>query len=61
VLQEVPKQVELAFDKWLKGDSNGKRSGRPRFKAKGQYKTFRYPQFKQHQFVGNKITLLKSE
>jgi putative transposase len=59
VLQEVPKRVEIAFDKWLAGDSNGKKSGRPRFKAVGQYKTFTYPQFKQHPFVGNKITLSK--
>ena len=59
VLQEVPKKVELAFDKWLKGDCNGQRSGKPRFKAKGQYKTFTYPQFKQHHFVNNKIKLPK--
>ena len=57
VLQEVPKRVEIAFDKWLAGDSNGKKSGRPRFKAIGQYKTFTYPQFKQDHFSGNKITL----
>ncbi|MEM6751637.1 MAG: transposase [Cyanobacteria bacterium P01_C01_bin.38] len=59
VLQEVPKKVEMAFDRWLKGDCNGKKSGRPRFKGVGQYKTFTYPQFKQHHFVGNKITLSK--
>jgi len=59
VLQEVSKRVEIAFDKWLTGDSNGKKSGRPRFKAVGQYKTFTYPQFKQHHFVNNKITLSK--
>ncbi|WP_414623501.1 RNA-guided endonuclease InsQ/TnpB family protein [Calothrix sp. CCY 0018] len=59
VLQEVPKRVEIAFDKWLAGDSNGKKAGRPRFKGVGQYKTFTYPQFKQHHFVGNKITLSK--
>ncbi len=59
VLQEVPKKVEIAFDKWLKGDSNGKKSGRPRFKGSGRYKTFTYPQFKQHHFVGSKITLSK--
>ncbi len=59
VLQEVPKRVEIAFDKLLAGDSNGKKSGRPRFKGAGQYKTFTYPQFKQHHFVGNKITLSK--
>lgn len=59
VLQEVPKKVELAFDRWLKGDANGKKSGRPRFKGKGQYKTFTYTQFKRHHFVDSKITLSK--
>ena len=59
VLQEVPKKVELAFDRWLKGDSKGKKSGKPRFKGVGQYKTFTYPQFKQHYFVGDKIKLSK--
>ncbi|MGF1988744.1 MAG: RNA-guided endonuclease InsQ/TnpB family protein [Nostoc sp. ZfuVER08] len=59
VLQEVPKKVELAFDRCFKGDVNGKKSGRPRFKSKGQYKTFTYTQFKQHHFVDNKITLSK--
>ncbi len=59
VLQEVPKKVEIAFDRWVKGDANGKRSGKPRFKAKGQYKTFTYPQFKHSHFVGDKIKLSK--
>ena len=59
VLQEVSKRVDLAFDRWLKGDFNGKKSGKPRFKGKGQYKTFTYKQFKQHYFVGNKIKLSK--
>ncbi|WP_287243536.1 MULTISPECIES: transposase [unclassified Okeania] len=59
VLQEVSKRVELAFDRWLKGDVNGKRLGKPRFKGKGQYKTFTYPQFKQHHFVNNKVKLSK--
>ncbi|MCC5614223.1 transposase [Nostoc sp. CHAB 5836] len=59
VLQEVPKKVEITFDKWLKGDVNGKKSGRPRFKGKGQYKTFTYSQFKKHHFVNNRITLSK--
>ncbi len=59
VLQEVPKKVEIAIERWLKGDSKGKKSGRPRFKGVGQYKTFTYPQFKQHHFLGNKITLSK--
>ncbi len=59
VLQEVPKKVEIAFDRWLKGDSSGKKSGRPRFKGAGQYKTFTYSQFKRHHFTNNKITLSK--
>ncbi|MEM1393296.1 MAG: transposase [Cyanobacteria bacterium P01_H01_bin.150] len=59
VLQEVPKRVEKTFDRWLKGDCNGKKSGRPRFKGVGQYKTFTYKQFKQHHFANNKITLSK--
>ncbi len=59
VLQEVPKRVELAFDRWLAGDVNAKKSGRPRFKGKGQYKTFTYPQFKRHHFTDRKITLSK--
>jgi putative transposase len=59
VLQEVPKKVEIAFDRWIKGDANGKRSGKPRFKSKGQYKTFTYPQFKKEHFANNKITLSK--
>jgi len=59
VLQEVPKKVEIAFDRWLKGDANGKRSGKPRFKGKGQYKTFTYPQFKREHLNNDKITLSK--
>ncbi|AFZ02501.1 RNA-guided endonuclease InsQ/TnpB family protein [Calothrix sp. PCC 6303] len=59
VLQEVPKKVEITFDRWLKGDSNGKKSGRPRFKGVNQYKTFTFPQFKHHNFSSNIITLSK--
>jgi putative transposase len=59
VLQEVPKKVEIAFDRWLKGDVNGKKSGKPRFKGQGSYKTFTYPQFKAEHFVNSKITLSK--
>ncbi|MBC6433965.1 IS200/IS605 family element transposase accessory protein TnpB [Nostoc sp. HG1] len=46
VLQNAAKRVELAFDRFLKGDCNGKRSGRPRFKGVNQYKTFTYPKVK---------------
>ncbi|MEH2283179.1 MAG: transposase [Nostoc sp.] len=59
VLQEVPKKVEIAFDRWLKGDANGKRSGKPRFKGACRYKTFTYPQFKREHLNNEKITLSK--
>ena len=59
LLQELPKKVEITFERWLKGDSNGKKSGRPRLKGVGHYKTFTYPQFKRHHFANNKITLSK--
>ncbi len=58
VLQEVPKRVELAFDRWLKADSSGKRLGKPRFKGKGQYKTL-YGRCMQRPFLNlNNIILL---
>lgn len=46
VLQEMVKRVELAFGRFIKGDANGKRSGRPRFKKQGRYRTFTFPQMK---------------
>ena len=42
-LQDVVKRVEKTFDRWLKGDSNGKRSGKPRFKGKGRYRSITIP------------------
>ena len=44
VLQDMVKRVKLTFDRYLKGDSNGKRSGKPRFKGQGRYRSFTYPQ-----------------
>ncbi|MEM6452111.1 MAG: transposase [Cyanobacteria bacterium P01_D01_bin.105] len=46
VLQEMVRRVDLAFQRFVKGDSNGKRSGRPRFKKQGRYRTFTFPQMK---------------
>jgi putative transposase len=42
-LQDVIARVEKTFDRWLKGDSNGKRSGRPRFKGQGRYRSIAFP------------------
>jgi putative transposase len=46
ILQEMVKRVKLAFDRYIKGDCNGNRSGKPRFKGKGRYRTFSYPRVK---------------
>ncbi|MBW4480600.1 MAG: transposase [Tolypothrix brevis GSE-NOS-MK-07-07A] len=59
VLQNAAKRVDLAFDRFLSGDCNGRRSGKPRFKAANQYKTFTYPQMKDDCIQGNLIVLPK--
>ncbi len=40
-LQDVSKRVDLAFSRFVKGDSNGNRSGKPRFKNAARYRTMR--------------------
>jgi len=57
VLQDVVKRVKVTFDSFLKGDSNGKRSGRPRFKSRSRYRTFTYPQIKGECLQDNLINL----
>jgi len=57
VLQDVVKRVKVTMSRFLKGDSNGKRSGRPRFKSRSSYKTFTYPQMTQGCLQGNLINL----
>lgn len=38
-LQEVCKRVDKAFERFIAGDSNGKRSGRPRFKSQSRFRS----------------------
>ncbi|NEO54539.1 MAG: transposase [Okeania sp. SIO3B5] len=59
VCQDCIKRVKLAFDRWLKTDKNGNKLGKPRFKGKGRYRSFTYPQIKQDCIQGNKINLPK--
>ncbi|NJM73426.1 MAG: transposase [Scytonema sp. RU_4_4] len=40
-LQDVSKRVDLAFKRFLQGDSSGKQSGRPRFKNSARYRTLK--------------------
>lgn len=39
ILQNVCKRVEKTFERFVRGDCNGKRSGRPRFKGAVRYRT----------------------
>ncbi|WP_404785175.1 RNA-guided endonuclease InsQ/TnpB family protein [Altericista sp. CCNU0014] len=59
VLQDMVKRVKLSFDRYLMGDSNGRRSGKPRFKGQGRYHSFTYPQASLFWIDGNKIELPK--
>ena len=52
-LQDVSKRVDLAFKRFLQGDSNGKRSGKPRFKNSARYRTLR--------IEGQAITVQRTE
>ncbi|NET23857.1 MAG: IS200/IS605 family element transposase accessory protein TnpB [Okeania sp. SIO1H5] len=59
VCQDCIKRVKLAFDRWFKADKNGQRLGKPRFKGKGRYRSFTYPQIKLNCIEGNQINLPK--
>jgi hypothetical protein len=59
VLQDMVKRVDLAMKRFIKGDSNGKRSGKPRFKGKNRYRTFAYQRVKPDCIQGNRIELPK--
>lgn len=43
VLQEVCDRVKKAFNRYIQGDKNGKRSGQPRFKNTARYRTLTFP------------------
>jgi putative transposase len=59
VLQDMAGRVKLSFDRYIKGDSNGNRSGKPRFKSQNRYRSFTYPQASIDWIDGNKIDLPK--
>ncbi len=40
-LQDISKRVDLAFNRFLSGDSNGKKSGKPRFKNAASFRTLK--------------------
>jgi len=43
VQQQNLKRLDRAWDRWIKPDKSGKRAGRPRFKKKGQMRSFAFP------------------
>lgn len=47
-LQQVSKRAKLAFDRFVRGDKNGKRSGKPRFKDTARYRSMIFEQPKLH-------------
>ncbi|NEO55411.1 MAG: transposase [Okeania sp. SIO3B5] len=59
VCQDCIKRVKLAFDRWFKANKNGHKLGKPRFKGKGRYRSFTYPQIKQNCIKENHINLPK--
>jgi putative transposase len=59
VLQDMVNRVYYAFSRFIKGDSNGKRSGKPRFKGKNRYRTFAYQRVKPDCIQGNRVELPK--
>lgn len=42
-LQDVVARVDKTFERWRGGDSNAKRSGKPRFKGTGRYRSLAFP------------------
>ncbi len=54
-LQEVCKRVKLAFTRFIAGDKNGKRSGKPRFKNQARFRSMIFEGVKLHSCsVGSK-------
>ena len=47
-LQEVCKRVKLAFSRYIAGDKNGKRSGKPRFKNTARFRSMVFERVKLH-------------
>lgn len=48
VLQDVyTSRLKKTMDRYIEGDSNGRRSGRPRYKTAANYRSFKFPQAKQ--------------
>ena len=58
VIQATLKRLERAFERFFRPDRNGKKAGFPRFKKRGRFRSFTYPQ-SGFQLDGNAIRLSK--
>ena len=55
VQQQNLLRLDKAWDRWIKPDKYGKRAGRPRFKKKGQMRSFTFPRINCPKAGVNKI------
>jgi putative transposase len=55
VQQQNLKRLDKVWDRWIKPDKSGKRAGRPRFKKKGQMRSFTFPRINCPKAGVNKI------
>jgi putative transposase len=55
VQQQNIKRLDKAWDRWIKQDLSGKRAGRPRFKKKGEMRSFTFPRINCLKAGANKI------
>jgi putative transposase len=55
VQQQNLKRLDKSWDRWMKPDKSGKRAGRPRFKKKGEMRSFTFPRINCPKAGANKI------
>ncbi len=55
VQQQNLKRLDKAWDRWIKPDKSGKRAGRPKFKKKGEMRSFTFPRINCPKAGVNKI------
>ena len=55
VQQQNVRRMDKTWDRWIKPDKSGKRSGRPRYKKKGEMRSFTFPRINCPKAGVNKI------
>jgi putative transposase len=55
VQQQNLKRLDKTWDRWIKPDKSGKRAGRPKFKKKGEMRSFTFPRINCPKAGVNKI------